>query len=407
MTSNPNQSLADLSAEGVSLRLDDLSRQRLQSGNLKFIADKHIVGVTTNPSIFQAALRNGLAYRRQIRELAARGAGLNEVILTTTTDDVRAATDLFSAAYTRTSGADGRVSIEVDPRLAHDTTGTIAQAQELFEIVHRNNVFIKIPATPAGLPAITAVIAEGISVNVTLIFSLSRYAEVINAYLTGLEQAKANGLDISRIHSVASFLMSRVDSEVDKRLKSIGSGDAAALLGKDAIANARLAYELHENAFTGARWNALVVDRANKQRPLWASTEVKDRGYDDTRYIVELVAPGTVTTAPEKPSTPSPITESSAATPFQAPTPRPVRCSPHYKKSASTSETSSKSSRPRVRRNSENPGPTFLTPLAGNWKWSVPLAESCGQRPQDARLPTVRRAATTIHQCRSPNELSQ
>jgi transaldolase len=293
--------LAELSAAGVSLWLDDLSRQRLQSGNLRdLIANENIVGVTTNPSIFQAALKDGASYQQQIRELAARGADVDDVVRTTTTDDVRDATDLFSAIYTRTHGVDGRVSIEVDPRLAHDTTATIEQAQELFKIVDRNNVLIKIPATLAGLPAITAVIAEGISVNVTLIFSLDRYTAVMDAYLAGLEQAKANGHNLAQIHSVASFFVSRVDSEIDKRLKGIGTPEADALLGQAAIANARLAYELYEKTFAGDRWSLLATDGANKQRPLWASTGVKDPKYDDTRYVVELVAPGTVNTAPEK-----------------------------------------------------------------------------------------------------------
>ena len=217
-----------------------------------------------------------------------------------TTDDVRDAADLFTPIFETTGHVDGRVSIEVDPRLAHDTAATIAQAQELAKIVDRPNVLIKIPATLAGLPAITAVIAEGISVNVTLIFSLERYGAVIDAYLSGLEQAKSSGHDISQIHSVASFFVSRVDSEIDKRLKAIGSPEAESLLGEAAIANARLAYQLYEQTFTGDRWAALAAAGATKQRPLWASTGVKDPKYDDTRYVVELVAPGTVNTAPEK-----------------------------------------------------------------------------------------------------------
>ncbi len=297
-TSNP---LADLSAAGVSLWLDDLSRQRLQSGNLKeLIADKHIVGVTTNPSIFQAALKDGASYQKQLDELAARGAGVDDVVREVTTDDVRDACDLFTATFEASNHVDGRVSIEVDPRLAHDTEGTVAQAQELAKIVDRPNVLIKIPATLAGLPAITAVTAEGISVNVTLIFSLERYAAVMDAYLTGLEQARSNGHDLTQIHSVASFFVSRVDSEVDKRLKAIGSPEASSLLGEAAIANARLAYQAFEQTFTGPRWEALQAAGATKQRPLWASTGVKDPAYDDTRYVVELVAPGTVNTAPEK-----------------------------------------------------------------------------------------------------------
>ena len=293
--------LAELSAAGVSLWLDDLSRQRLQSGNLaELIKNTHIVGVTTNPSIFAAALKDGASYQKQISELAARGAGVDDTVREVTTDDVRDAADLFTAVFNTSGHVDGRVSIEVDPRLANDTEATIAQAQELAKIVDRPNVLIKIPATLAGLPAITAVIAEGISVNVTLIFSLERYGAVIDAYLDGLEQAKSSGHDISQIHSVASFFVSRVDSEIDKRLKAIGSTEAESLLGEAAIANARLAYQLYEQKFTGDRWEALAGAGANKQRPLWASTGVKDPKYDDTRYVVELVAPETVNTAPEK-----------------------------------------------------------------------------------------------------------
>ena len=296
-----NDPLADLSAAGVSLWLDDLSRQRLVSGNLKtLITSMHIVGVTTNPSIFQAALTDGASYQQQIGELAARGADVDDTVRVVTTDDVRDATDLFSGVYSRTGGVDGRVSIEVDPRLAHDTEGTIAQAQELFKIVDRANVLIKIPATLAGLPAITAVIAEGISVNVTLIFSLDRYRAVMDAYLAGLEQARANGHKLTDIHSVASFFVSRVDLEIDKRLKAIDTPEAANLLGTAAIANARLAYQAYEQTFAGTAVGALSAAGANKQRPLWASTGVKDPTYDDTRYVVELVAPGTVNTAPEK-----------------------------------------------------------------------------------------------------------
>jgi transaldolase len=293
--------LAALTAQGVSLWLDDLSRHRLHSGNLRDLIDTwHISGVTTNPSIFQAALKDGASYQKQLDELAARGATVDDVVRTTTTDDVRDACDLFTGIFQATGHIDGRVSIEVDPRLAHQTQATIDQAGELHKIVDRPNVLIKIPATLAGLPAITAVIAEGISVNVTLIFSLDRYRAVMDAYLTGLEQAADAGHDLSEIHSVASFFVSRVDSEVDKRLQAIDSSDADALLGQAAIANARLAYQAYEQTFTGDRWAALHAKGANKQRPLWASTGVKDPQYDDTRYVVELVAPNTVNTAPEK-----------------------------------------------------------------------------------------------------------
>lgn len=293
--------LAELTAAGVSLWLDDLSRHRINSGNLaELIATKHISGVTTNPTIFAAALTASDDYAGQVAELAARGASVEDVVRAATTDDVRAAADLFAPVYAATDGVDGRVSIEVDPRLAGDTAGTVAQAQELAKIVDRPNVLIKIPATKAGLPAITAVLAEGISVNVTLIFSLERYAEVIDAFLAGLEQAKANGHDLSKIHSVASFFVSRVDTEIDKRLDAIGTPESQALRGQAAIANARLAYQLYEQKHSGDRWDALAAAGAHVQRPLWASTGVKDPAYDDTRYVVELVAPHTVNTAPEK-----------------------------------------------------------------------------------------------------------
>lgn len=297
-TNNP---LADLADQGVSLWLDDLSRQRLHSGNLRdLIATKHIVGVTTNPSIFQAAMKDGASYQQQLAELAARGADADDAVREVTTDDVRDACDLFTAVYDTSGHVDGRVSIEVDPRLAHHTEATIAQARELVKIVDRPNLLIKIPATKAGLSAITAVIAEGISVNVTLIFSLDRYKAVMDAYLTGLERASEAGHDLSEIHSVASFFVSRVDTEIDKRLTAIGTPEAAAMLGQAAIANAWLAYRAHQHIFAGARWEKLKQVGANAQRPLWASTGVKDPKYDDTRYVVQLVAPNTVNTAPEK-----------------------------------------------------------------------------------------------------------
>ena len=228
MTQNPN--LAALCAAGVSVWLDDLSRQRLQSGNLQELIDtKSIVGVTTNPSIFQKALADGDAYDAQVAELAERGADVDATIRTVTTDDVRNAADVLKPQWEASDGVDGRVSIEVDPRLAHDTDKTVAQAIELWKIVDRPNILIKIPATKEGLPAITSTLAEGISVNVTLIFSVERHREVMDAYLDGLERAKAAGHDLSKIHSVASFFVSRVDTEIDKRLEKIGSDDAKAL----------------------------------------------------------------------------------------------------------------------------------------------------------------------------------
>ncbi|MDT7762811.1 MAG: transaldolase [Mycobacterium sp.] len=300
MAQNPN--LAALSAAGVSVWLDDLSRERLQTGNLQELIDtRSVVGVTTNPSIFQAALSKGTAYDEQVNELAERGADVDATIRTVTTDDVRNACDVLAKQYELSRGVDGRVSIEVDPRLAHDTDKTILQAIELWKIVDRPNLLIKIPATLAGLPAITAVIAEGISVNVTLIFSVERHRLVIDAYLAGLEKAKEAGHDISKIHSVASFFVSRVDTEIDQRLEKIGTDEALALRGQAGVANARLAYAAYEEVFVGgARYETLKADGARLQRPLWASTGVKNPDYSDTLYVTELVAPNTVNTMPEK-----------------------------------------------------------------------------------------------------------
>ena len=248
-----------LTAEGVSIWLDDLSRSRITSGNLaELIATRNVTGVTTNPTIFAGALSNGHSYEAQVAQLEAAGASTDDAIFRITTDDVRDAADVFRPVFDASAGVDGRVSIEVSPDLAHDTAATIAQAKELWATVDRPNVHIKIPATKAGLPAITAVLAEGISVNVTLIFSLERYAAVIDAYLSGIEQAKANGHDISAIHSVASFFVSRVDTEVDKRLTVVGTPEAEALKSKAGVANARLAYELFEQEFATDRAKALT-----------------------------------------------------------------------------------------------------------------------------------------------------
>ena len=260
-----------------------------------------MVGVTTNPSIFQAALSAGHAYDAQVAELAERGADVEATIRTVTTDDVREACDLFAEVYTATGGVDGRVSIEVDPRLARDTDKTILQAIELWKIVDRPNLLIKIPATEAGLPAITAVIGEGISVNVTLIFSVERHRAVMDAYLAGLAAAKEAGHDCRKIHSVASFFVSRVDTEIDKRLEQIGTEEALALRGQAGIANARLAYAAYQEVFVGGdRFEPLKAEGARVQRPLWASTGVKNPQYSDTMYVTELVAPNTVNTMPEK-----------------------------------------------------------------------------------------------------------
>ncbi|HEV3360301.1 MAG TPA: transaldolase [Pseudonocardiaceae bacterium] len=293
--------LAQLSAAGVSIWLDDLSRERLTSGNLaELIRDKHVVGVTTNPTIFANAITHGDAYAEQVGELAARNADVDAAIREITTTDVRNACDAFRATWEATKKVDGRVSIEVDPRLAHDTDKTVAQAADLWKTVDRPNLFIKIPATPEGIPAITATIAEGINVNVTLIFSVARYGEVMDAYLAGLEQAKANGHDLSAIDSVASFFVSRVDTEVDKRIDALGTSEAHALRGEAAIANARLAYQAFEEVKASERWQALVAAGAREQRPLWASTGVKDPAYKDTRYVDELVTDNVVNTMPEK-----------------------------------------------------------------------------------------------------------
>ncbi|MEV6769144.1 transaldolase [Nocardia sp. NPDC051030] len=304
MTQNTN--LAALSAAGVSVWLDDLSRGRIKSGNLQDLIDtRSVVGVTTNPTIFQGALAKGHEYDEQVRELAARGADVDSAIRTITTDDVRAACDLFADVFAASKGVDGRVSIEVDPRLAFDTDGTVAQAIELWKIVDRPNLLIKIPATEAGLPAITRTIAEGISVNVTLIFSVQRHIAVMGAYLDGLRNAQVAGHDLAKIHSVASFFVSRVDSEIDKRLEAIGTDAALALRGKAGIANARLAYAAYQDVFDGGAHTSVFAGLkasggANLQRPLWASTGVKNPDYPDTMYVTELVAPNTVNTLPEK-----------------------------------------------------------------------------------------------------------
>jgi transaldolase len=293
--------LAELSAAGVSIWLDDMSRERLVSGNLAgLIRDQHVVGVTTNPSIFQAALSHGDSYDEQVRELAARGASVDAVVRELTTTDVRDACDLFRETWERTNKVDGRVSIEVDPRLAHDTDKTVAEALDLWKTVDRPNLMIKIPATVEGLPAITKVLAEGIDVNVTLIFSVDRYRAVMAAYIEGLRQAKANGHDLAGINSVASFFVSRMDTEVDKRIDALGTPEATGLRGKAAIANARVAYAAFEEVFAGPDWLQLAKSGARPQRPLWASTGTKDKSYSDTRYVDQLVVHGVVNTMPEK-----------------------------------------------------------------------------------------------------------
>jgi transaldolase len=284
----------------VSVWLDDISRDRLRTGNLQSLMDDfHVVGVTSNPTIFAKALSTGSSYDGQIADLKIRGVSVDEAARLITTYDIRWACDVLRPAYDASNGIDGRVSIEVDPRLARETEKTIAEARALWWMVDRPNLFIKIPATREGLPAITQAISEGISVNVTLIFSLERHGEVIDAYMAGLEQAKAAGHDLSKIASVASFFVSRVDTEVDARLDKLGTPEAEALRGTAAIANARLAYELFEQKCAEERWLALAVSGANVQRPLWASTSTKDPSFPDTMYVVELVVADTVNTMPE------------------------------------------------------------------------------------------------------------
>ncbi|SCG36770.1 transaldolase [Micromonospora halophytica] len=300
--------LSELTAAGVAVWLDDLSRVRLSSGGLDQLRrEKHVAGVTTNPTIFAKALSDADEYNWQLRDLATRGVEVEEAVRMLTTYDVRWACDVMRPSYDKSHGVDGRVSIEVDPRLAHETERTVAEAKALWWLVDRPNLFIKIPATEAGLPAITATLAEGISVNVTLIFGLDRYSQVMEAFLAGLEQAKANGHDLSRIGSVASFFVSRVDTEVDKRLDRMageasdaaGKERALGLKGRAAVANAQLAYERYGQVFSSDRWQALADAGAHPQRPLWASTSTKNPEYRDVIYVEELIAPGTVNTMPE------------------------------------------------------------------------------------------------------------
>ncbi|MFL6107625.1 MAG: transaldolase [Marmoricola sp.] len=291
--------LKKLSEAGVSIWLDDLSRERLESGNLAdLVKNSSVVGVTTNPSIFQAALADGERYDDQVRSLAAQGADVDLTVFEMTTTDVRNACDVLRPVWDATDGVDGRVSIEVSPAFAHDTDQTIDEAKKLWDSVDRPNAYIKIPGTPEGWPAITATLAQGIDVNVTLIFGLDQYHGVMEAFIAGLEQAKANGHDLSKIHSVASFFVSRVDTEIDKRLDAAGAEPV--LKGRAGIANARLAYQAYEEFFSGDRWEALAAHGARKQRPLWASTGVKNPEYDDTMYVIDLVVENTVNTMPEK-----------------------------------------------------------------------------------------------------------
>jgi transaldolase len=291
--------LGDLTAAGVAVWLDDLSRELLADGGLQsLVTDRHVVGMTTNPTIFAAALSNGERYNDQLADLASLHADVDTAVFTVTTDDVRAACDVLAPVHARTAGLDGCVSIEVDPRLSRDAATTAEMARLLWTTVNRQNLYIKIPATHEGLDAITEVTAEGISVNVTLIFSLDRYRAVMDAYLSGLEQAHAAGRDLASIRSVASFFVSRVDTEVDARLDHLGTPAAAALKGSAAIANARLAYQAYEQLTGSERWQRLARLGARPQRPLWASTGVKNPAYPDTKYVAGLIARGTVATMP-------------------------------------------------------------------------------------------------------------
>jgi transaldolase len=298
-----NDRLKALADAGVSIWLDDLSRERLETGNLAdLVKNSNVVGVTSNPAIFQAALADGERYDAQVRELAAAGADVDKATQVITTDDVREACKVLRPVFDVTDGVDGRVSIEVSPGLAHDTAETVTEAAELWKIVGEPNLLIKIPGTKEGWPAITQTIAAGISVNVTLIFGLEQYRNVMEAYVSGLEQALANGHELADIHSVASFFVSRVDTEIDKRLEATteGPGTDPELRGKAGVANARLAFQMFEEFFSGERWEALEAKGARKQRPLWASTGVKNPDYDDTMYVVDLVVEDTVNTMPEK-----------------------------------------------------------------------------------------------------------
>ena len=293
--------ISELANAGCSVWLDDLSRAKLTGTDAHSlpprIKNSGVVGVTTNPAIFKSAISDATEYASDIAAL--KGKSVEEVITKLTTDDVRQACDLFADIYRTSNGVDGRVSIEVDPRSAHDTVATVTEGKALWQIVDRPNLLIKVPATLAGLPAITELIGAGISVNVTLIFSIERYVQVIEAFIAGIEVAAKNGADLTQIHSVASFFISRLDTAIDPLLKADGGDLAKSLLGAAAIANAHLAYEQFEKQFASDKWQELAAQGANAQRPLWASTGVKDPSYEDTRYVLELVAPHTVNTMPQ------------------------------------------------------------------------------------------------------------
>jgi transaldolase len=294
-----------LHALGQSLWYDNIRRGLLRNGGLaKMIADGEIRGVTSNPSIFQKAIGDSQDYEDDLREMAGVGRSSQEVYESLAIADIQEAADLFFPLYQESKGGDGYVSLEVNPHLAQDTEGTIAEAKRLWRRVDRPNLMVKIPATEAGLPAITETIAEGVNVNVTLIFSLSRYEKVINAYLEGLERRVAAGEAIGHIASVASFFISRVDSKVDQKLAQIIHGEgrhastAMGLLGKLAVANAKLAYQIFQQYLLEDRHKILSKSGANYQRPLWASTSTKNPDYSDVKYVNELIGPSTVNTLP-------------------------------------------------------------------------------------------------------------
>lgn len=298
--------LDGVTAAGVSIWLDDLDRERIVSGDLAELARGwRVAGVTTNPTIFRKALARASAYDPQVHDLALRGVAPAEAARLLTAWDVRAACDVLRPVFEKTAMRDGRVSIEVDPRLALDTDRTVAEARALWWLVDRPNLFVKVPATRQGVRAVAPLLAEGISVNLTLLFSVDRYRMVVDAFHEGLERRLARGGSLEGLESVASFFVSRVDTEVDRRLDALAEGDPARaedarrLRGSAAIANARLAYAAFEESVAGGRWRALARRGARTQRLLWASTGVKDPAYDDTRYVTELLAPQTVNTMPE------------------------------------------------------------------------------------------------------------
>ncbi len=305
MAKNP---LFELQSRGQSIWYDNISRNLITSGGLKDLIDDYaVVGVTSNPTIFEKAIGGSNDYDEDIRALAESDHDVAQIFRRLSTDDIRQACEVFKPIYEQTNHVDGRVSIEVGPALANNTEETKDEARTLWSIVNRRNLMVKIPGTNAGIPAIEQMIYEGLSINITLLFAVSMYEKVMEAYLKGLERRAAENKPIDQIHSVASFFVSRVDSMVDKELeaKIKASNDAAekqklkGLMGKAAIANAKIAYQAFNRVFNGPRWEALAAKGANLQRPLWASTSTKNPEYPDTMYVTELVGPHTVNTVPE------------------------------------------------------------------------------------------------------------